>query len=95
MMLTDPDTLLLYGSVDKLLEWYAAGHIIILTTARPEGIRSFTENQLHSYGIIYNQLIMGVTSGERIVINDNKPEGDITARAISLERNQGIGNIEL
>jgi len=38
---------------------------------------------------------MGVGGGPRIVINDNKPNGQETAFAINLERNKGINDIIL
>jgi hypothetical protein len=38
---------------------------------------------------------MGIGGGERIVINDNKPDGRQTAFAINLERNKGIKDINI
>ena len=38
---------------------------------------------------------MGVGGGPRIIINDNKPDGNETAFAYSLERNQGISNLDI
>ena len=46
-----PDTL------KKLWEWDKAGHMIILTTGRKEGMRETTERQLREAGIIYDKLI--------------------------------------
>lgn len=66
------------------------GHMIILTTARPEGTRLATENQLCSLGIFYDKLIMGLNTGPRIVVNDTKPDGTITAIARPLIRDDGI-----
>ena len=45
------DMEVLDGTVEKLLQWRMGGHYIILTTARPEGVRSSTEKQLHAAGI--------------------------------------------
>ena len=43
----------------------------------------------------YDQLIMGIGGGQRVLINDLKPDGSLTAGAINLNRNQGISNLEL
>lgn len=84
------------GTIEKLNQWEADGHRIILTTGRKESMRSITEIQLLSVGIFYDQLIMGLNRGERIVINDKKPNLEMTvARAIQIDRNVGIKNIEL
>jgi uncharacterized HAD superfamily protein len=46
------------GTIKKLWEWDKAGHMIILTTGRKEGMRRITEHQLETAGIIYDKLIM-------------------------------------
>jgi NDP-sugar pyrophosphorylase family protein len=61
---------LLSGVKEKFNSWDSQGHKIILVTARKESTRHITESQLQSLGIAYDQLIMGVTSGQRIIIND-------------------------
>jgi len=86
---------LLPGTMEKLAEWDYLGYNIILITGRKESLRKVTEQQLSNVGIFYDQLIMGVGSGTRILINDNKPTGDITAVAINLTRNQGIQQIKI
>jgi hydroxymethylpyrimidine pyrophosphatase-like HAD family hydrolase len=86
---------LLEGTLEKLLEWDRLGYNIILTTGRKESMRAMTQEQLDEVGIFYDQLIMGLGGGERYLINDTKPDGTITARSISLERNEGIKNINI
>jgi len=87
---------LLPGTLEKLNEWDAEGHKIILTTGRKESMRKITEKGLTELGIFYDQLVMGCTRGERIIINDGKPDNDMnTANYIQLERNEGIGEISL
>lgn len=81
-----PNPATLPGAKEKLLEWSAAGHTIIITTARPESMRDFTVQQLHNCGIVYDLLIMGLGAGERVVINDVVP-GSIKARAFNVARN--------
>ena len=86
----------LEGTLKKINEWDAKGYNIILITGRRESYRKVTEEQLKSYGIFYDQLIMGVGGGDRIVINDRKPncERD-TAYAINLNRIEGVENVEI
>jgi len=87
---------LLYGTIEKLNEWDADGHKIILTTGRKESMRKFTEEQLLSFGIYYDQLVMGCNRGERIIINDLKVNSSVkVTTSIELLRNQGIGDIHL
>lgn len=86
---------LLPGTIEKLSEWDAKGYNIILITGRRESMRKSTEKQLADVGIFYDQLIMGVGGGTRVLINDNKPNGDIAALCINLERDKGINDIIL
>ena len=67
------------------------GHMIILTTARPESLRDHTVYELSKYNIPYDRLIMGIERGPRYLINDLSPKepGD-RAIAINLERDKGI-----
>lgn len=49
-----------------------------------------------SLGIFYDQLIMGLNRGERIIINDGKPNNDmVTTSAVQIKRNVGIKNIKI
>lgn len=87
---------ILPGVIDKLNEWDGKGYKIILTTGRKESMRKITEEQLNSVGVFYDQLIMGINRGERIIINDKKPGNDMTvASAIQIERNTGFKNINI
>ncbi len=43
---------------------------IILCTARKESHRFETERQLRYFSIPYDQLVMGLTNGERVLVND-------------------------
>jgi len=74
-----------------LLDVNDEGHMIILTTARPEYLREHTEKELTKNGIPYHKLIMQIERGPRYLINDmdpNKP-GE-RAIAINVVRNEGI-----
>ena len=83
------------GTIEKLLEWRAKEYYIVLTTARPEGCRSSTVEQLKNAGVFYDQLVMGLPAGPRVLINDIKPDGTLTAEGINLVRNEGIYEVDV
>ena len=86
--------IILEGVLEKLDEWDRKCYNIILTTGRKESLRSVTEKQLGALGIYYDQLIMGIGGGYRVLINDLKPDNsEPTALAINLRRNEGIKNV--
>lgn len=87
---------LLPGVLEKLHEWDRKGYKIILTTGRRESSRTITEKQLQDCGIFFDQLIMGVTGGQRVLINDLKQNSDKpTALIICPKRNEGIEDINI
>ena len=87
--------ILLDGTIEKILEWRVKEYYIVLTTARPEGCRSATEEQLKNAGVFYDQLVMGLPAGPRVLINDMKPDGTITAEGVNLVRNEGIYEVDV
>lgn len=90
------EPLLLPGVYEKFNEWDRKGYMIILTTGRRESERRATEKQLHSVGIVYDHLIMGIGGGKRIIINDTKPHSDDdTAGFVCVKRNEGIINVDI
>ena len=72
--------------IDSLM---AQGHRVILTTGRREVLRRRTEQQLDLYHIVYDQLIMDLPPGVRIVINDEKHDLSRTAYGLTVPRNKG------
>lgn len=87
---------ILPNAIESIKEWEKLNYKIILTTGRKESSRERTEAQLASLGIMYDQLIMGITNGERILINDKKPVGiNNTARAVNVVRNAGLAHIDI
>jgi len=68
---------------------------IIILTARDKSHQKETEFFLQKNGIKYDEIIFGAPVGERIVLNDEKPGGLVTAHAISLKRNEGLENLVL
>lgn len=83
------------GVMDKITEWRAKDYYLVITTARPEGTRDTTVRQLAEAGIFYDQLVMGLPTGQRVVINDKKPDGTLTAGHVNLERNEGFSGIDI
>ena len=87
---------ILDGTIDKLLEWDKKGYNIILISGRRECSREVTTSQLNKMGIIFDQLILGIGGGKRVLINDRKPYGtDDYAIAINIDRDYGISEIKI
>jgi choline kinase len=78
------------STVLELNRLYAAGNKIILATARLESSRHLLESELNEKGVMYDQLIMGISGGARILVNDTKPSlpGFLTAWGINTSRNE-------
>lgn len=87
---------LLPGIKDKLQEWDRRKCKLILITGRRESTRKATEKQLSEVGIVFDQLIMGVSNASRVLINDRKPDSDQdTCFAINVDRNVGLEGVEI
>lgn len=82
------------GVKEAMREWALKEYKVILVTGRKESLREVTVKQLQEAGIPYDQLIMDVGRGIRVVINDTKPDGVKTAHAISLQRDSGLHGLE-
>ena len=82
---------ILPGVVEKLNMWDSQGHTIVFVTARKESTREITEAQLRQFGLAWNQLVMGVGGGRRILINDklNRDDPD-RAIAVNVVTNAGF-----
>ena len=83
------------GVQKKFNDWNKKGYYIVLTTGRKECMRELTKTQLQKAGLFYDQLVMGLPRGQRILINDTKPDLKETAISFNVERNQGIAFIEI
>lgn len=87
---------LLQGTMEKFSEWDRKGYNIILTTGRRESSREITEKKLSDAGLFWDHLVMGIGGGDRILINDKKPNSDVdTVFAINVKRNEGIKNVKI
>ena len=86
---------IIHGTVDKIREWDSKGFKISLTTGRKESLRDVTVKQLSYAGIVYDQLVMGIGGGSRVLINDLRANGDQSAFLYQPKRNEGIAGINL
>jgi hypothetical protein len=77
-------TVPIQGMVEWVNDLEKEGHSIVLVTARRESHRLHTERMLANAGFCWDHLIMGLTNGERIVVNDGP------CSAIRLETNVGF-----
>lgn len=84
----------LHGAVE-FVRSLPPGDRIVLLTSRDSSLRELTESSLRQGGIRFDHLVMGLPPGERILVNDMKPSGLVTAVAVNLERNQGLGSLRL
>jgi hypothetical protein len=77
--------------IDTINNYYEQGAHIVITSARPETYRDFTIEELNKIGISYNQLILGLGRGTRVVINDNDPENPEISRSMGVNLNRNMG----
>lgn len=84
----DRDELL--PGVKKLWDSFDPQDMIILTTARPSEYKEKTIQFLNDNHIRFNHIIFDLPRGERVLVNDKKPDVDVTAIAINVERNKGF-----
>jgi len=63
---------------------------IIITSGRSEEYRDLSLEFLKINNLRFNHAIFGLPLGERIVVNDSKPNGLQTAIAWNVERNKGF-----
>lgn len=64
--------------------------LIVILTSRKEQYRKQTEDFLKSNGVRYDHILFEIPYGERILINDKKPSGLITAIAINPNRDEAL-----
>ena len=85
---------LLPETLEVLKEWEKRGHRIVLVTGRKESHRDQLEQQLRNAGIFLDKLIMGLSNGARVIVNDVKPEGEQRALGYNVLRNMGIRELK-
>lgn len=82
----------LLPGVKQLWDSFLPNDMIIIITARDETERKTTIESLQLSGLRFDHIIFGSPTGERVVINDIKPEGLKTAIAWNVERDIGFHN---
>ena len=82
-------------NVDLIKNEYEAGSCIIIMSARPYDEKFNVERELKKNNIFYHQLILGVASGSRVLINDKKKNHPNIKTAVAIEtvRNSNIKKI--
>ena len=87
----------LEGAYKTIKRWKDQNYYIVLTTARNSINREYLESELSKHNIVYDELIMNLSSGTRILINDRKPSDFLMPSAIAyeVERNIGVSNIDI
>lgn len=87
---------LLPGARNAFMKWGKKGYTVILTTGRPESLRNITIQQINDAGLFYHHMIMDLPRGQRVIINDVKPECSYnTAACINIKRNEGMENVDI
>lgn len=69
--------------------------VIVLITARAETERASTLETLKQHGLRFDHVMFGLPTGERVLINDAKPLGLLTALAVNLKRDAGLVELNL
>lgn len=87
--LIDGEDTLLPGA-REFLDTIPKEDTIIFLTSRKKQYAGITKDFLRREGIRYDDIIFEIPYGERIVINDKKPSGLETAKAINLQRDEEI-----
>ena len=75
--------------LDGVKEFFAkipSEDYILILTAREPLYRELTSKFLNDNGIRYDDILFGLPPGERILINDRKPSGLVTAFAHNKDR---------
>lgn len=81
----------LLPGVKELWNSIPVDDIIVITTAREEELREVSLAFLDEQGLRYDYALFGLAHGERIIMNDKKPEQGLkTALAWNLDRNAGF-----
>lgn len=87
-LLDGKDTLL--PGVKEVFSQFGPEDMVLIVTSRDRRYQDVTETFLQEQHIRYNAIIYNAPYGERIVVNDSKPSGLVMARAVPVQRDQGV-----
>lgn len=89
-MITNPVIEELLPGVIELWNHFDIDDCIVITTARRERHREFTEEIFRHYNLRYDKILFELETGPRIVINDTPNIAVQKASAINVRRNGGF-----
>ena len=69
--------------------------VIVLLSARTQQEMPATLAFLDQQGLRYDHALFDMPKGERILVNDDKPGGLVTALAVSMPRDRGLVDLQL
>jgi hypothetical protein len=85
----------LLPGVKALWDKFAVSDVVVLLSARTAQEMQPTLAFLASRGLRYDHVLFGLATGERVLINDEKPGGLRTAVAINVPRDVGLGDLSI
>ena len=92
---TETNDTVIGHAIHKLINWKKEGNVVVLTTARSrEHTAMFVRRVYDDYGFVFDHILCGLPTGERILVNDSK-DGTSKATAVQIARNEGIDGIWL
>lgn len=89
-MIESPVSEELLPGVKELWEHFEVDDCIVITTARRERHREFTEKIFEENNLRYDRILFEMETGPRIVINDTPNISIQKASAINVQRNGGF-----
>jgi hypothetical protein len=90
---TGPDQLL--PGVKEFWDAIPEHDCIILLSARMSNEAEQTAAALRAFGLRYDRILYDLPKGERVLVNDRKPGGLVTAHSINLERDAGLQSVDV
>jgi hypothetical protein len=78
------------GTYDFFRQFVKKNDRVVITTARDCEHRERISLFMIAHGFRCDEILCGLPTGPRIVINDRKPDGSTTAHSVNLERDSGI-----
>ncbi len=82
---------ILLDGVREFFEKIPANDMVVILSARSSQYKDMTLEFLAENNIRFDHIIFDAPKGERILINDRKPDGLKCAYAVNLERNNFAG----
>ena len=83
------DDELLPGVADFMARLSAEDKVVLMT-ARAARDEAVTRAALARHGIRFDAIVFDLPVGERVLVNDAKPSGLLTAHAVNVRRNAGL-----